>query len=70
MRAQAVVVEVEVLQGNVLSKESYQWCGGVKAKGIIVEVDGREVGKVLNRGEEGGDGLGNLAEKSAGEDVV
>jgi hypothetical protein len=36
MGTQAVVVEVEMLQGNVLCEESYQWCRGVEAEGIIV----------------------------------
>lgn len=70
MGTQAVVVEVKMLQGNVLSEESYQWCRGVKAKGIIVEVDGREVGEILNRGQKGRDSFRDLAEEPAGEDVV
>lgn len=69
MGTQAVVVEVEVLERNVGGKEGNEGRLGVQAKGVVVKVDGVELGEVENRGEEGGESFGDLVKESAGEDI-
>lgn len=61
MGAHAVVVQVKVLERNVGGEESHERRLNIQAKGIVVEVDSVELGKVEDRGQEGGDGVGNLA---------
>jgi hypothetical protein len=53
----------------VRSQEGDQGRLGVEAEGVVVEVDGVEVREVEDRGEEGGERVGDLAEEAAGEDV-
>ncbi len=53
MRAEAVVVEVQVLQGHVRGEKGDDGGLRIEAKGIIVEVDGVEVREVEDGGEEG-----------------
>lgn len=69
MRAEAVVVQVEVLQGHVGGEESHERGLGVETEGVVVEVDGGEVGMVQDSGENGRDAGGNLVEQSAGEEI-
>jgi hypothetical protein len=69
VRAEAVVVEVEVLQGHVGCQEGNQRRLCVQPKGIVVDVDCVEFREVENGGEEGGKRVGDLAEESAGEDI-
>jgi hypothetical protein len=69
MGAQAVVVEVEVLERNVGGKEGNEGRLGVQAEGVVVKVDGVELGEVEDRGEEGGKSFGDLVKESAGEDI-
>lgn len=69
MGAQAVVVEVEVLERNVGGKEGNEGRLGVQAEGVVVKVDGVELGEVEDRGEEGGESFGDLVKESAGEDI-
>lgn len=67
--AQAVVVEVEVLQGDVCGEEGDEWRLCVEAKSVVVEVDGVELGEVQDGGKEGGKGLWDFVEKATGEDI-
>lgn len=69
MRAHAVVVQVEVLKRDVGGEESHERRLNVQAESIIVQIDSVEVGEVEDRGQERGDGVGNLAQESTGEDV-
>ena len=67
--AEAVVVEDEVAEGDMLGEEVDEGGLRVEAKGVVGEVDGIEVGEGEERGEEGGEGLRNLREEAAREDV-
>lgn len=69
MRAEAVIVQVEVLQGHVGGEESHERGLGVETEGVVVEVDGGEVGMVQDSGENGRDAGGNLVEQSTGEEI-
>ena len=69
MRTHAVVVQVEVLKRDVGGEESHERRLNVQAESIVVKVDSVEFGEVENRGQERGDGVGNLAQESTGEDV-
>ena len=70
MGTEAVVVEVQVLEGHVRREEGDNGCLRVEAKGIVVEVDGVEVREVEDGGEERGKGIGDFAEESSGENIV
>lgn len=51
---EAVVVEDEVLQGDVLAEEIDEGGLGFEAEGVVAEIDGGEVLEGEERGEEGG----------------
>lgn len=42
---------------------------GVETEGVVVQIDGMQVRQVEDGGEKGGEGLGNLVEQTAGEDI-
>lgn len=67
--AEAVVVEDEVAEGDVLGEEVDEGRLGVEAEGVVGEVDGVEVGQREEGGEEGGERLRDLGEEAAREDV-
>lgn len=69
MRPQAIVVKVQVLQGDMLGEECNQGRLGVQAESIVVQVYRAEVGQVKYRGKQGGQRLGDFAEQAAGEDI-
>ena len=69
MRTHAVVVQVEVLKGDVGGEESHERRLNVQAESIVVQVDSGEFGEVEDRGQERGDSVGDLAQESTGEDV-
>lgn len=69
VRAEAVVVEVEVLEGDVLGEELDERRVGVDAEGVVAQVDGEELGEVEDGVEEEAEGLGDLVEEATREDV-
>lgn len=58
--AEAVVVQDEVAEGDVLGEEVDEGRLGVEAEGVIGKVDGVEVGEGEERGEKGGERLRDL----------
>jgi hypothetical protein len=46
VRAEAIVVEIEMAQGDMGGKEGDKRGLGVEAKGVVVEVDSVQVGQV------------------------
>lgn len=69
MGTHAIVVKVEVLEGDVGGEEGHERRLHVKAEGIVVQVDCVKLGEVEHRGEKRGDSVGDLAEESTGEDI-
>lgn len=67
--AEAVVVEVEVLEWDMRGEEGDEWCLHVETKSIVVQVDGVEVWKLKESSEEGRKGSWDLGEEATGEDV-
>lgn len=53
MWAEAVVVEVQVAQGDVRGEEGDEGRLHVEAEGVVVEVYGVEVGELEEGGQEG-----------------
>lgn len=60
VRAEAVVVEVEVLERDVLREELDEGRVGVDAERVVAQVDREELRVVEDGVEEEAEGLGNL----------
>lgn len=69
VRAEAIVVEVEVLEGDVLREELDERRVGVDAEGVVAQVDGAELRQIEDGVEEEAEGLGDLVEEATSEDV-
>lgn len=69
MGTETVVVQVKVLEGYVRSEESDEGRLRVQAESVVVQVDRVEVWQVEDGGQEVRDGVGDLAQEAAGEDV-
>jgi hypothetical protein len=67
--AEAVVVEVEMLQRRVAREEGQDRLDGVAAKGVVIEVDRPEVFEADQRVEKRRDCRRNLGKEAAGVDV-
>lgn len=67
--AEPVVVQDEVAEGDMLGEEVDERGLRVEAEGVVGEVDGVEVREGEEGGEEGGEGLWDLREEAAREDV-
>lgn len=67
--AEAVVVEVEVLEWDVRGEEGNERCLHVETESVVVQVDGVELWELEKRSEEGGKGGWDLGEEATGEDV-
>ena len=69
MWTEAVVIEVEVAEGNMGGEECDKWRLHVETESVIVHVDGVEVWEVEESGEKVGEGSWDLGEHAAGEDI-
>ena len=69
MRAQSIVVQVQMLERHVGGKEGDEWRLRVEPKGIIVQIDRGKFGKVKDRCQERREGLRNLIKQAAGKDI-
>jgi hypothetical protein len=66
---EAVVVEVEVAERDVLAEERAERLDGVEAKGVVVQVDCVQFLALEEGSEESVERRGDFGEKAAGEDV-
>lgn len=68
-RPETVVVQVEVLEGNVRGEKVGDGLVGVDAESIVVQVDSGEVRKVGDLCEQVSERFGDLVEEATREDV-